>query len=131
MAALLSPSMSPETLSDKERQEVIANMKAEPYNGPFSIVEVGAWLGCSMEEAQALWDGVEAHGNPLGIIEMAKERGYAPPLEEPQARIVEPGAVHVPLRRNREQPARAGPRIDMQNPPKTTGDAHRGPLQGG
>lgn len=91
MAALLSPSMSPETLSDKERQEVIANMKAEPYNGPFSIVEVGAWLGCSMEEAQALWDGVEAHGNPLGIIEMAKERGYAPPLEEPQARIVSPG----------------------------------------
>lgn len=81
IAALLSDSMRPDSLTDGERAEVVSSLKAQPYNGPFSPVDVGTWLVCGMEEAGAAWEGAEAHGSPYNVIEMAKARGYAePPL---------------------------------------------------
>ena len=81
MAALLSDSMRPDSLTDGERAEVVSSLKAQPYNGPFSPVDVGTWLGCGMEEAEGVWGMAEAHGSPYNVIEMAKARGYAePPL---------------------------------------------------
>ena len=91
MDALLSEAMRPDSLTDEERQEVISNMRAQPYNGPFSPIEVGTWLGCDQGEAMALWDAAEPHGSPMAIISTARERGYAPPPERPPSNVAGPG----------------------------------------